>query len=177
MSDELKGRYYNGFSPAERHAKSQTRRSRHAQGVFDPPPAKGRCMLCGDPKAERVEYHSEDYEEPFSWKPPACYVLCLPCHRHWLHRRFGNPTRWAAFKAHVRRGGYARDLKDKPAVKEELTNFAVALHTGEKPPRLRRLRARRLTGKEWWEKLTVDPASRTHRLPKELWVERRRESR
>ena len=61
-------------------------------------------------------------------------------------------------RAHVRRGGYARDLKD-PAVKVEIHAAEAAIERGEAPV-LRQLRPYRLAiGQEWFAKLRMDRES------------------
>src|ERR1700730_6069375 len=84
---------------------------------------KGPCQLCGDPggpaSSVSFEYHDEDYSCPYSWAAPASYVLCRDCHIYRLHQRFAHPKSWTTFLAHVRRGCYAREMKE-PAVKREL---------------------------------------------------------
>jgi hypothetical protein len=90
--------------------------------------AKGPCDLCNDPSVD-CEYHDEDYGLPFIWEKPALLCLCRHCHRYKLHKRFNNPTNWNIFIAHVRRGGYAADLKNKDVIKE-LKLYKIALEKG-----------------------------------------------
>lgn len=151
------GSWYNGFSPRERSAKSaELKRQQRAGAVGFP---TGPCMLCGDPDVP-VEFHSEDYGYPYLFDPPAMYTLCRHCHRAKLHRRFRHPHQWAAFKAHVRRGGYARDLAE-PVVKREVSDLQATLARGEDRP-LRPLRAYAAEpGSEWFERLRTDPESLT----------------
>lgn len=87
----------------------------------------GPCELCGDPKIP-VEFHDEDYSEPFNWEAPAAYRICRGCHRR-LHQRFENKLAWQAFLAHVRRGGYAQDLLI-PAIRAELVKYQWCLAHG-----------------------------------------------
>lgn len=152
----MAGNWYNGYSPEERTAKGKDGKVRRAKGIlpaFAPP-----CALCGDPDVA-VEPHSEDYSLAYIWDPPAVYALCRHCHRHKLHMRFKDPIGWEVFKAHVRRGGYARELAKKDVV-AELSHFRRARDRGG-PAALKRLRERRLTGKEWWEHLSADPSTLT----------------
>src|SRR6185295_5191989 len=93
--------------------------------------ACGPCELCGDAEVP-VEYHDEDYSLPYLWGPPALFSLCRHCHRDKLHKRFTRPMAWEAFLAHVRRGGYARDLRD-PGTKAEVTAYLAARAQGESP--------------------------------------------
>jgi hypothetical protein len=140
--------WYNGFSPAQRNANGRALNNAIKAGTVPPP--TGPCALCGDPKAV-LEYHSEDYSKPYAWTPPAAYALCRHCHRNKLHKRFDNPKVWEAFKAHVRRGGYASELVTDPDIKREF----VAYLRGELPT-LRTIRPYNgVVGHEWWERLTT----------------------
>jgi hypothetical protein len=151
---EAKG-WYNGYSPEERDAKLNALKRRIARGEVAQ--ASGPCALCGDPDVP-VEYHSEDYATEYRWNPPAMYPLCRHCHRDKLHKRFRRPSFWHAFLAHVRRGGYARDLKD-PTIKREIQAYAAAIQRGEAPA-LRALRPYvRTAGGEWFSNLRMDPES------------------
>ena len=100
----MAGNWYNGYSPQEREIKFRVLKRLIDRGEL--PSASGPCMLCGDPDVP-VEYHSEDYGEPFLWEPPAMRSLCRHCHRDKLHKRFSRHSAWEAYLMHVRRGGYA----------------------------------------------------------------------
>ena len=113
---------YNGYSPKERDAKYKALKKLIASG--DLLQAKGPCDLCNDPEVS-VEYHYEDYSLPYLWTKPALLCLCRYCHRSKLHRRFNNPGNWYSFLAHIRRGGYASDLKNKD-IDKEVKSFQVA---------------------------------------------------
>jgi hypothetical protein len=147
--------WYNGYSWAEREAKLREMNRRIARGEH--PPATGPCQLCGDPDVP-VEYHDEDYSLPYIWGPPALLPLCRHCHRDKLHKRFLRPQAWNAFLAHVRRGGYARDLKI-PEVKREVLALQAAVARGEalqlKPIRPYSQRI----GEEWFASLSTDRES------------------
>jgi len=146
---------YNGYSEKERNGKGRERARLLREGIIPARPAD--CMLCGDPNVP-VEGHSEDYSVPYRWEPPALYWLCVHCHRHKLHRRFLSPESWEAHLAHVRRGGYARELKDR-AIADEIAAFKRARKAGNTMT-LRTLRARKGLGDiEWWDKLTMEKAS------------------
>jgi hypothetical protein len=147
---------YNGFKPNERIRKGRAVRKARAFGVITPAAA---CMLCGDPAAP-LELHSEDYSQPYKFTPPAAHWLCIACHRNNLHRRFDNPNRWEIFLAHVRRGGYASDLRD-PIIRREVQKYGAAAVRGQASvlPRLRRA----LAAPRWWEQLTRDPRSKADR--------------
>lgn len=147
--------WYNGYSAKERDIKSKVLKRMVAKGEL--PPASGPCMLCGDPDVA-VEYHDEDYSEPFIWEPPALLCLCRHCHRDKLHKRFWRHSAWQAYIAHIRRGGYARDLKDKK-IQKELEACRTAIERGE-PAILPVLRPyTREAGKEWFANLRMDPES------------------
>lgn len=153
------GSWYNGYKPSERDFKFKVMKARIAKSELSP--ATGPCMLCGDPDVA-VEYHDEDYGEPFIWGPPAMLSLCRHCHRDKLHKRFWRHSAWQAYVAHIRRGGYARDLKD-PTVKKELVACRTAIERGE-TPKLRALRPYSGTaGKKWFANLRMDPASLSDR--------------
>jgi hypothetical protein len=110
---------YNGYTPRQREKKFRKLKELIALGAI--PPASGQCDLCSDPSSP-VEYHDDDYGEPYVWTKPALYRLCRHCHRVKLHQRFARPLVWATFVAHVRRGGYASDLKN-PEIKRELEKY------------------------------------------------------
>lgn len=147
--------WYNGYNWDERYAKLRALKARVASGQLRP--AVGPCQLCGDPDVP-VEYHDEDYSEPYVWGPPALFALCRNCHRDKLHKRFLRPHGWRAFLEHVRRGGYARDLAD-PAINREVSRLAKAFAEGEPPMPLATLRPYVHTaGQEWFASLSCDPA-------------------
>ncbi|MHB8847263.1 MAG: hypothetical protein ACYC43_02345 [Burkholderiales bacterium] len=149
------GSWYNGYSPKEREDKLKKMNRLIAKGEL--PPAAGPCALCSDPEVP-VEYHDEDYGEPFIWNPPALYCLCRNCHRDKLHKRFWRPSAWLAYLAHIRRGGYARDLKDR-GIKKEIDACRIAIERSE-PFTLRELRPyQRSVGEEWFANLRMDPES------------------
>ena len=105
-----------------------------------------------------VEYHGEDYSLPYCWTAAATYLLCLICHRHKLRRRFSASDEWRAFLAHVRRGGYARDLRD-PVIKRELKWYDAAAKRGGSQE-LRSLRPYlKTTADEWFSALSLDLAA------------------
>lgn len=148
---------YNGYTEKERRAKGEARAELLLSGVIPVHPSD--CMLCGDPEVP-VEGHSEDYSKPYLWQTPALYWLCRHCHRDKLHKRFSNPGLWKAYLAHIRRGGYARELRD-PAIAREFAQFRAALKRGEAVS-LRPIRSRPgLAVTEWWDRLTMDCTSLT----------------
>ena len=146
---------YNGYSGAEREAKLRDLHRLKRAGEFPSPP--DQCSLCGDPDVA-LEPHSEDYSQEFLWTAPAMYWLCRHCHREKLHKRFARPDAWRALLLHVRRGGYARELKTTEN-KRELGEATKAI-AASKTPTLRVIRSRKLDGEQWWEQLTLDPESR-----------------
>jgi hypothetical protein len=152
MSDD--SGWYN--SPKERKDNFKELKRRVATHEIDE--ASGPCALCGDPDVP-VEYHNEDYGiAPFIGVEPALFSLCRNCHSDKLHKRFWRHSAWRAFVAHIRRGGYARDLKDQ-IVKKELEAFRVANERGEFPT-LRELRPYKGTpGLEWFANLRMDSES------------------
>lgn len=145
--------WYNGYPWPERLAKLKEWTRLCADGKLGP--AIGPCALCGDPDVP-VEGHSEDYSKPYLWGPPAEFALCGNCHKDKLHKRFSRPlASWKAFVAHVRRGGYARELKD-PVVKKEVAAFKAAIQRGETFS-LRQLRPYAgVVGEEWFANLRMD---------------------
>ncbi len=153
--------WYNGYNDKERKAKLKDLNRLIAQGILPQPP--GPCQLCGDPEVP-VEYHDEDYSLPYLWTQPALLALCRNCHRDKLHKRFFRPAAaWHAFIAHIRRGGYARDLKDK-ATKTEVAACQAVIEKGERFS-LRVLRPYRgVAGHEWFAHLRLDPESLTDPL-------------
>lgn len=154
----MAGTYYNGYSSPEREAKYQVMLDRISSGELANP--SGPCLLCRDSDVP-VVYHDEDYSMPYLWEPPALLRLCRNCHTDKIHKRFVRPlSHWQAFLAHVRRGGYARELKC-PAVKTEIAACRQAFEAGE-PFSMRQLRAYEPDDRpEWFAHLRMDLASKT----------------
>jgi hypothetical protein len=154
---------YNGFSPEQRLLKARAMTLALATGALATP--AGPCELCGNPDVP-VEFHDEDYSEPFKWEAPAAYRICHGCHRR-VHLRFGSPIAWQAFLAHVRRGGYARDLLN-PAICAELGKYQRRLAQGRSSMRLAALRDYpRVAGAEWFAHLRIgsDAARQSQLFP------------
>lgn len=148
---------YNGYSDKERDDKFKALKERIDKGELTK--AEGPCALCSDPDVP-VEYHDEDYGEPYIWGPPALLCLCRNCHRDKLHKRFWRHTAWQAYIAHVRRGGYARDLKD-PVIKKEFDAYRKSIEHGDVLT-LKTLRPYKGTvGEEWFANLRMDEESRS----------------
>ena len=98
-----------------------------------------------------VEYHDEDYAKPYIWTKPALLCLCRHCHRYKLHKRFKNVNSWNIFLAHIRRGGYARDLKDTE-IKKELKEFEKGTIKNLKLLR----KYNQNVGSEWFANIRMD---------------------
>jgi hypothetical protein len=147
---------YNGYTGKERDAKYQEYKRLLAMGKMErqEPP----CQLCGNEECE-VEPHSEDYSQPYKWRPPQEYLVCRSCHL-WIHKRFSQPDTWNDFKAHVKRGGYASEFASA-AVKAERKKAVDArtqkIEYAWKPIEGRTVR------QGWWDYLTLDPDSTTAR--------------
>ncbi len=146
-------RYYNGYSWKQRLKNTPELKIALPNGYRSGP---GPCDLCGDPKPP-TEQHSEDYSEPYTFKPPQSYWLCKSCHSR-LHKRFKQPKeRWALFLIHLRVGGYGAEFSKLYSVSQRKV-WQSELATG-KNVALDRIRERKLVGDPWWEKLTLDPES------------------
>lgn len=145
--------WYNGYSWKEREAKLKEAHRLQKLGALQP--ASGPCQLCGDPNVE-VKCHGEDYSLPYLWGGTAEYALCLHCHIHKLHRRFTNPQLWLDFLAHVRRGGYASDLKNKE-ISKEFSQYRKAVASGEVFTLVGLRPYTQEVGQEWFSKLSTDP--------------------
>jgi hypothetical protein len=144
--------WYNGYSPKERDDKFKAMKKLLAKGELAQP--SGSCALCNDNEVP-LEYHDEDYGAPFIWEPPALLALCRHCHRDKLHKRFNRPLAWSAYVAHIRRGGYARDLKDL-VIKKEVDACKAAIENNEAFT-LKILRPyQHEIGKEWFANLRMD---------------------
>jgi len=148
--------WYNGYSPTERNRKLRASYKVYPNRTH--PYYHGPRQLCGDPGCP-VEPHSEDYSEPYQWENPAEYAVCQTCHRR-LHNRFKAPHAWTAYKMHLRRGGYGSDQRTE-AIARELSKLAKALEAGKPFPLSPLSREKVLTGREWWELLSVDPQTLT----------------
>lgn len=136
---------YNGFSPQQREKK---RRALHR--VFpgrSHPYFHGPCHMCGDPHSP-VAPHDEDYSEPFVWETPAMYALCRTCHGR-IHRRSKSPSAWQAYVAHLHRGGYGSDLKERP-ISREIAKLSKTIQAGQ-GVHLEPLREVQICGR-WWER-------------------------
>lgn len=151
------GNFYNGYSWKEREAILHEQKRLEKKGDIEPlsylkkhPP----CDVCTDPNANG--WHSEDYSEPFLFKPPATFAVCTACHLR-LHKRFQASHEWQVFLAHLSSGGYAREFTALYSKKQRDT-WAAEIQAG-KAPALPIIRTRALTGTEWWLRLTLDRES------------------
>lgn len=89
--------WYNGFSPAQR-ARAGRWINREVKAGRLAWPAS--CVICGRTNGP-FQVHAEDYSEPFG--PQTCrFGVCVRCHQQ-IHRRFGEPTRFAAYADTVAR--------------------------------------------------------------------------
>ncbi len=143
--------HYNGYGHAERMRRNrELKRARQRNGLPKAKPT-GPCEICGDPKPP-FDVHAEDCSWPYK---PGGRVMCQICHRQKLHGRFAHPQNWQTYCAHVRRGGYGRDLKN-PKVKMELRAYQAELKKGNRPPALQPIKGRIARRGGWWTKLTCD---------------------
>jgi hypothetical protein len=171
------GNPYNGFTAAERVKKLVDMHRQIASGLLMPP--RGPCRLCNDPGcsasttldadqgncrqssddatvANQFEYHDEDYNLEYRWVEPFAFVVCRLCHLR-IHTRFKHPMAWRCFLAHVRRGGYARELRETQ-VKWEFVAWRRALGSDAELPLLRQVRPYvEISGSEWFSKLSREP--------------------
>jgi hypothetical protein len=146
---------YNGFTGKERDANGAALLKAIIAGKVAAP--SGPCAMCGAMEG-KFDYHAEDYSKPYSWLPPAAYPMCTGCHRQKLHKRFASPEKWEAFKAHVRRGGYASELKVKE-IAHEIDQYVAAQRAGIAFP-LRSLRPYpHVVGTEWWAQLSTSQSA------------------
>lgn len=142
----MAGRYYNGYSWAQRVKILRALDDERAQGRTY---LRERCDICEDRAAV---LHSEDYSEPYSFVPPQCYSLCRSCHRR-IHRRFNEPPEvWWLWLEHLKAGGYGTEFSAKPVPAQQMLFYA---------PRSPAIRQRTITGMEWWLHLSLDPRTLT----------------
>ena len=118
------------------------------------------CEVCRDPVA--AQWHSEDYSKPYSFQPPATFAICNACHLR-LHKRFNQPQEWNLFVLYLRTsGGYGREFTATHSIaqrREWLSRLA-----SEEPIAMPVVRVRQVTGKEWWQHLSLDPSTKTSAL-------------
>ena len=149
---------YNSFSWQEREAKFKEMNRLIAKGELAHP--HGPCRLCGDHGGEATgvifEYHDENYGHRYTWQEPAAYMVCRDCHIYRIHQRTARPESWKIFLAHVRRGGFAREMRDA-TIQTELRRNREAILRGV----TRDLRTLRpypcVIGEEWFANLPENP--------------------
>ena len=152
------GNAYNGLTWPERMAKFKEMNRRLATGELAPP--LGPCRLCNDPGGSGTdvtfEFHDESYSQDYSWAEPDAYAVCRDCHVYRIHQRGAHPESWQVFLAHVRRGGYAREMREAE-VRSELSRCRKAILSGEIGG-LTALRPYAPTpGQEWFSRLSTSP--------------------
>ena len=86
--------YYN-FSPADRYRALAWFK---AQGK--PPPTS--CSACGE-VAGILDWHSEDYSEPYTLDKIGAFSVCYVCHM-FIHCRFGAAAHWREYVQLVDQG-------------------------------------------------------------------------
>lgn len=140
--------WYNGFSPDERLELHWALLDAMEAGRVPYP--EGPCALCGQTSGP-VVYHSEDYGAPYVWVPPAMYAICRSGHSL-VHLRFKFPKTWEEFREHLRQGGSCSAWSKRRRPPRAPGQHEILVPMIRRPG---------LTGDEWWERLTLDPASLT----------------
>lgn len=146
--------YYNGYSWSQREAIHHEKRRLESLGELGELSyirEKRPCDICADP--QRSAWHAEDYSQPFLFRPPAVYAVCMICHQR-LHKRFVAPHEWRVFLAHVRSGGYGREFT--ALYSQEQRQEWITQAQGGKEPSLPVIRARSAGSAVWWERLSMD---------------------
>lgn len=159
------GNSYNGYSWQQRSKILQEEKRLTQAGDLEPLSyllSKRPCEVCGDPgrPGQAFQSHSEDYSPPYSFRPPESFIICAVCHAR-LHKRFpdasGKPSDWLVFLAHLNSGGYGHEFTKLYSL-EKRKAWHASIEAGQCVS-LPTLRDRRLTGREWWQTLTLDPES------------------
>ncbi|MBS0512919.1 MAG: hypothetical protein JSR42_17265 [Proteobacteria bacterium] len=159
------GNFYNGYSWQQREGILREEKRLRKTGDLEPLSYlvdKKSCEVCDDPgrAGQAFQWHSEDYSPPYSFRPPETFIICAVCHSR-LHKRFpdasGKPSDWPLFVAHLKSGGYGREFTELYSL-EERKAWLAQIKAG-RTVSLPSLRERPLTGKEWWQTLTLDPES------------------
>lgn len=157
---------YNGFTWQERETKFKEMNRRLATDALTRP--HGPCRLCGDKGGQGTgvifEYHDEDYGDKYSWLEPAAYMVCRDCHIYRIHQRTSRPQSWKLFLAHVRRGGYAREMRDA-SVQAELRRNREAILSGVTEGLLELRPYSGVVGEEWFAKLPGNPYAPVSNAP------------
>lgn len=90
---------YNGFTPEQRWKALAWYKAEMKAGRI---PAPSECCACGQ-KRGRIDYHAEDYSEPFG-PHVVRFQLCFLCHMM-VHCRFGNDVAFLSYVQAVKAGG------------------------------------------------------------------------
>ena len=157
------GNSYNGYSWKQREE------ILHAQKRLAPDDPQlsymrstGPCEICGDPGDSEhpvKQWHSEDYSRPYVFSPPATFLVCNVCHLR-LHKRFpdesGKESDWKVYLAHLKSGGYGREFTEYP--RKQRLAWQTQIEAGETIT-LSSRHPRELTGREWWQTLSLDRES------------------
>ncbi len=157
------GNSYNGYSWKQReeiiHAKNHMAPDDPQLSYMQ---RKGACEICADPGDSEHpvnQWHSEDYSRPYLFSPPATFMVCNACHLR-LHKRFpnksGKSSDWIVYLAHLRSGGYGREFTTYP--RKDRLAWQAQIEAGE-PLTLSSKHPRELTGREWWQALSLDRES------------------
>lgn len=96
---------YRGFSPEVRSRSGRWLYAEIRAGRV--PAGPPRCQACGQ-NAGVLEWHAEDYSEPFGPQTWA-YGVCYPCHMA-LHCAPKNPAFWAFYKRVLATGRRSRPM-------------------------------------------------------------------
>ena len=85
-------------------------------------------------------------------------MVSRDCHIYRIHQRFRYPMAWQILLSHVRRGGYAREMRNAE-IKAQLATFRASHAGGDVPSTLTQLRPYpAVAGKEWFANLSLDLA-------------------
>ncbi len=107
--------FYKGFTPSQRAAAGRWLKKEIAE---DRRPKASECMACGQ-KAGVLDYHSEDYSQPFGANIGE-FQFCYLCHLLW-HGRRRRPAGWEEYLRQLRAGAVFG-----PVLKRDLGALAFA---------------------------------------------------
>ena len=91
---------YNGYTPQQRTKALKWFRAAQARGEKSRHPES--CDICGQTEGH-LEWHSEDYSEPFDLDHIGKFGLCYPCHMM-IHCRFKNKEAWKVYGESIKEG-------------------------------------------------------------------------